>query len=219
MITNIPCMNRALRNLSTALGILVGFFGLEHGVFEILQGDLPTGGMQINAIGPAQRFWAYGAEGALTVLPTFLATGVLAVILGCLTVVWSVFFLKRAYGPWIFMGLSIGLLMGGGGIAPFTMALFIVITATRINKPLSWWRRLPTGLTGALGRLWPAALVALMAWSLIMVATGVFGYPLLLFFGAETVSLIVWALAYAFLPYLLFTIAVAFSSDVRGSPE
>jgi hypothetical protein len=47
----------ATRWVVTVYGSLVGFAGIEHGIFEALQGNIPTEGIMINAIGPDQTFW------------------------------------------------------------------------------------------------------------------------------------------------------------------
>lgn len=47
----------ATRVVTSTLGVLVGLAGVEHGVFEILQGNVAIGGFMIDAIGPAQKLW------------------------------------------------------------------------------------------------------------------------------------------------------------------
>jgi hypothetical protein len=45
-------MYRATRSIVSTVGVILGISGFDHGIFEILQGIAPTGGMFINAIGP-----------------------------------------------------------------------------------------------------------------------------------------------------------------------
>jgi hypothetical protein len=47
----------AVKAVASTYGILVGLASIEHGIFEILQGDTPTGGIMIDAIGDDIRFW------------------------------------------------------------------------------------------------------------------------------------------------------------------
>jgi hypothetical protein len=63
--------NHATKIVASIFGVLVGLAGIEHGVFEILQGNVSTNGIVIDAIGPAQRFWEYSTETALTIIPNF----------------------------------------------------------------------------------------------------------------------------------------------------
>jgi len=46
--------------VASTFGVLVGFFGMEHGLFEILQGNIAPNDILIYAIGPEQRFWEHG---------------------------------------------------------------------------------------------------------------------------------------------------------------
>lgn len=130
----------ATRIVVSTLGILVGLAGIEHGFFELLQGNVATNDVMINAIGPAQRFWEYGTERALTIIPNFLATGILAIIFGLLVTIWAGAFIDRKYGARVLMLLSIMLWLVGGGFAPIFMSILASVTATQINKPLKWWR-------------------------------------------------------------------------------
>jgi hypothetical protein len=41
---------------------------INHGLFEILQGNNSTNGFFIEAIGDANRFWVHGTEAAFTIL-------------------------------------------------------------------------------------------------------------------------------------------------------
>jgi hypothetical protein len=75
-------INKATRAVAITLGVLVGLSGIEHGFFEMLQGNIPSSDIIIDAIGPEQRFWEYGTERALTIIPDFFVTGILAIILG-----------------------------------------------------------------------------------------------------------------------------------------
>ena len=63
-------INRATKIYASTLGILVGLAGIEHGILEVLQGNVRPEGLMIDAIGPEQRLWEYSAETALTISPT-----------------------------------------------------------------------------------------------------------------------------------------------------
>ena len=77
--------NRATHVVAATLGALVGLAGIDHGIFEILQGNRVPSELLIAAIGPEQRFWEYGQETALTIVPNFLLSGILAVVFGSLS--------------------------------------------------------------------------------------------------------------------------------------
>ena len=73
----------ATRTIAAALGVFAGVSGLDHGLFKTLQGNARTPGLIVQSIGPTQRMWVYGTEDALTLVPNFLATGILAMAMGC----------------------------------------------------------------------------------------------------------------------------------------
>ena len=130
----------ATRWIVTIYGLLVGLAGIEHGIFEILQGDVPTTDLMIDAIGDANKFWSGSSERALTIIPNFLLTGILAAIFGIIVVVWASFFVERKYGASILFLLTITLFLVGGGFAPIFVSILAVAAATKISKPLNWWR-------------------------------------------------------------------------------
>jgi hypothetical protein len=179
--------NRATRITASTLGILVGLAGVDHGIFEILQGNVPPDGVMIEAIGEAQRFWEYGVETALTIVPSFLISGILSVILGIIVVVWAGWFVDKKGGPAILMALSISLFLVGGGFAPIFMALIASLTATRIHANLKFWRKLLPDIVGKfLGALWLAILVIFVIVFVFSVEIAIFGWPLTAFFDADT---------------------------------
>jgi hypothetical protein len=169
-------MNKATRANVAALGVVFGLSGISHGFFEALQGNSPTGGMFIAAIGEAHRMWPHGSEAAFTLIPNFLITGITAMVVGLLIIIWSLGFVHRINGPTILLLLFVLLLLVGGGVAQVLFFPWIWLVATRINKPLAWWRKtLPGGLQETLGKLWPGTLVVssgLMMFALVIAVTG-----------------------------------------------
>jgi hypothetical protein len=153
-------MNRATKIIVSTIGIILGISGLDHGIFEILQGDRPTDGLLINAIGPDHIMWEHGGEGAFTILPTFLLTGILAITVGIAMIVWSLWFIDKKRGPLVFFLLNLLLFLFGGGIgAPVLIYPAAGIAATHIHEPLIWWRKiLPERIRPALAKLWPYTL-------------------------------------------------------------
>jgi len=167
----------ATRWIATVYGILVGLAGIEHGIFEILQGDVLTTDIMINAIGDAFKFWSGSSERALTIIPNFLWTGILAVAFGIIVVVWATFFVERKYGASVLFLLTITLFLVGGGFAPIFVSILAVAAATKISKPLNWWReRFPAQSTFT--KLWPLMLIAfvIVFWSAVGIQ--IFGLPL-----------------------------------------
>jgi hypothetical protein len=156
-------MRRATRILAASFGIFAGFGGLEHGYFEILQGNARPDSMMIASMGPPcvpEAVW-HACEPAMTIVPNFLFTGLLAVALGAVTIAWSALFVQRRYGPAILVLLSLALLLLGGGLIPPLIGFIGALMATRINKPL---KARPVAIWAALARLWPWPLIVLFGW-------------------------------------------------------
>jgi len=206
----------ATRAVVSTLGVLVGLAGIEHGFFELLQGNVMPDGIMINAIGPTQRFWEYGTERALTIIPNFFATGILAIIFGLLVLTWAGVFIDRKYGAGVLMLLSIILWLVGGGFAPIFMSILASVTATRINKPLKWWRaHLPVNVRGFLAKLWPWSIIGFVLLFLISVEIAIFGYPLVWFFGANVTYALQNIFAFISVGLMPVSILTAFAYDIQ----
>jgi MFS family permease len=213
-------INTATRAVALTLGVLVGLAGVEHGFFELLQGNIAPSGIMINAIGPSQRFWEYGTERALTIIPNFLATGILAIVFGLLVTTWAAVFIDRKYGAWILMLLSIILWLVGGGFAPIFMAIFASVAATRINKPLNWWRaHLVTSIRSFLANFWPWSIISFVVVFVIGVEIAIFGYPLLWFYNIDITFSIQYTLAYIMVVFWPISILTAIAYDIQRREE
>ena len=170
-------MNKATRITVATLGTIFGISGMNHGFFEILQGNIPTGGSFISAIGEAHKMWPHGNEFAFTLIPNFLMTGIAAMIVGLAIIVWSLAFVHKKNGPVVFILLFILLLLVGGGVAQILFFPWIWLVSTRINKPLIWWRKiLPVKIQMPLGKLWAWSLIISLALLVVVFEIGVTGF-------------------------------------------
>jgi hypothetical protein len=152
-------MNRATKTIVATFGILAAIGGLDHGLFEALQGNTPTPGLFVQAIGPAQRMWVYGTEDAFTLIPNFLVTGLLAMTLSLAIMVWCNGFVHKKGGLPILILLCILLFLVGGGVAQVVMFILVWAVAAQINSPLTGWRKaLPETVRRRLAPMWPGFL-------------------------------------------------------------
>jgi hypothetical protein len=218
-------LNKKLLNATkltaSIIGAVSGFMSMEHGLFEILQGNIRPDNLVIEAIGPAQRFWELGRERAFTIIPSFLVTGILAMLVGLIVIIWSVAFIDKKYGVWILILLAIMMFLVGGGFAPPIYAILAIIAAFKINKPLPWWRKhLPPKLKDFLAALWPWVTGVFLALSLFLVESAIFGYPLILILTPENLhifnSIVGWITFFGLGPLVLIT---AFAHNVRRHAE
>lgn len=210
----------ATRVVASTLGILVGIAGIEHGLFEMLQGNVVPTGLIIDAIGPAQELWPGAAEPALTVIPNLFLTGILAMIVGLLTVIWAAAFIERRHGPLTLLLLSAALLLVGGGSPPIFLGVLASVVATRINKPLTWWRvHLPVNVRGFLAKLWPWSIIAFVLLFLFSVVIAITGWPFTFFFDANNIQTdlapILYILGYVSEGLLILSIVTGFAYDIQ----
>ena len=186
--------------------------GIEHGYFEMVQGRVQPEGLMIASMGPPcvpAQSWNQ-CEPAMTIIPDFLITGILAIIFSLIIVVWSAFFVQRRHGGLVLILLSIPLLLFGGGIFPPLIGLIAGALGTRIHKPLD-----PEGscLSGGLLRF----LAALWPWSLVLYALWVFGQWIIGHFWND------WLLANGYVIFLmvlgtlLLTVVTAYAHDLRSA--
>lgn len=170
--------NHHTRITASVIGMLLGMGGcFNHGLFEILQGNHPTNGYFIEAIGETNRYWMHGTEGAFTIIPNFLITGILVIIISLSIIVWSARYIQLKHGSTVFISLLLLLTMLGGGIGHIILYLPTWAYSTRINKSLDWWRNiLSDRIRKVFSRLWIHGLVTTSISWLIVMELGIFGY-------------------------------------------
>jgi len=156
-------MRKATRIIAASFGIFAGFGGLEHGYFEILQGNVRPESIMIASMGAPcvpEEIW-HVCEPAMTIIPNFLVTGILAMVLGLVTMVWATAFVQRQQGGALLALLSFGLLLFGGGIFPPVIGIIGGVVGTRINTPL---KRQPAPVWRMLAKMWPWTIVVFFVW-------------------------------------------------------
>ena len=168
----------AIYLITRYIGVLMGVFSsINHGIFEILQGNQKTSGILIQAIGINQRFWINGTEEAFAIIPNYLVSGILTVITGIAIVIWSLKYLDSKHGTMVFLALFIISFLNGGGIGQ--LAFFVPAWAfgRLMHSPLVWWKdHLPEGSWHALSKLWqPLLLIATLSF-LVGLEIAIFGY-------------------------------------------
>jgi hypothetical protein len=157
--------------VASVIGIFGGFLGFEHGIGEILHGNVEVKPGVILAWEPGLPF-PFGVEPAMTIVPNYLVTGILAVLMGLIVMVWSGWFIRRKYAGIVLYILAIPLLLFGGGFAPIWVLLFAGIAAFKIKSEFKVWKKLSAGLRNILGAAWPWLLIIVFLWS---AATVIFG--------------------------------------------
>lgn len=68
----------AAKTTASVFGVYAGLLGMQHGYFETLQRNVVPKGLKILAVSPSELPFPFGHEPAMTVIPSFLVTGILA---------------------------------------------------------------------------------------------------------------------------------------------
>jgi hypothetical protein len=208
--------NNATRIFASTLGILVGLAGVEHGILEVLQGNVRPNGIMVDAIGPEQKLWELATETVLTIIPSMLISGILSIILGGLVTFWSYKYVSSKYGSIVLLFLSVALFLVGGGFAPIFLTILAYVGAIRINKPLWFWRsRAPVALRKFMAKLWPWALIISVVSFVIAVEIAILGEPLVGFVGADSAHSIQFFLGLAMLILAILSLPAANAYDAE----
>ena len=212
-------MNRATRIIAATVGVIFAIGGMTHGFFEVLQGNTFTGGPLIYAISDAHRMWPHGSEAAFTIIPNFLLTGLAAIAVSVAIIIWSLGFLHTRHGATVFLLLFVLLFLVGGGIGQVAFFIPTWAFATRINRPLTWWRKaLPDGLREPLAGVWPWTISLASVLILTALAISVFGYfPG--FNDADQLLSFVFALLGVGLMLIVVSFISGFAYDIQHQPE
>jgi hypothetical protein len=192
-------MRNATRTAVPILSIYAGLLGAAHGYFEIRQGNTAPAEVMIVAMGaPCQpEGVSHACWPAMTLIPNFQITGLLAVAASAAALIWGVGFIERKQGSLILALLAVIMLLVGGGFLPPFYMLIAAAAGTRIHAPLTEWRqRLAPKVLSGLAALWPWLLVVYLLWAGIQLVFGEGLNDFLLssgglFFPLEIVSLMV----------------------------
>ena len=148
--------NSAARIVASVFGILAGLGGMIHGVGEVLQGNITPMGIFIPSWTQGPIATNMGGDPGLTIVPNFIGTGLLTIIVSLIIIIWAAVFITRKNGGLALILLSFILLLVGGGIAPPIISILAGISGLGINSQPTWWRNnISVKLQRFLAQLWP----------------------------------------------------------------
>jgi hypothetical protein len=209
-------MRNATRLTVSVFGALAGVSGIVHGIGDIVQGNKAPDGIFILTWPDSPFFDILAGEPAMTIIPNFLITGILAVLFSLSFLIWVTRYVERKNSGLVLILLSAAMLLVGAGFGPFILGVIIGLTATQINSPLNGWRaHVPDGLRRFLGDLWPWAFTAaLIAWLMLFPGINMVDY----FIGVANAD-IVYAIAACAFGFLLLTIVTGLARDARKQTD
>lgn len=206
----------ARRITLASIGTIVALAAFEHGLGEWLQGPIDPAHLVIRSWPDSAFYRSLQGEPALTIIPNLAVAGVVTMTLSGAFFVWVVRFVDRPRSALVIAGLSVAILLVGGGFGPPVLGLILAAAATRVTSPLSWWKSgSGAPLDRALAVAWPFLLAAcIAAWSMMLVGVAALDY----FLGVDSVvvTLTVLSLALSLLP---LSILGSFARDASDAWE
>lgn len=148
----------ATRTVLASVGLVVAFAGAEHGLGELTQPNADPGSLFIQSWPHVAAFQTVGGEPAMTLIPDLRVAGVVTILTSLALGWWVTQLQARRRDGWLLLGLSVVLLLVGGGFGPPLLGLllgFAMLSAVT-SRPLA---RPPGTARRALGRRWRLLLV------------------------------------------------------------
>ncbi len=155
----------ASRIMAMTYGIQCAFLGIMHGYLEILHGSTSTGGLLIDANSNIANSFYTGIEPALTVIPNFLITGIVAVTVGIVVLAVAIVIEKLKHSGVILIVLSIVLLVTGGGFTSIPFGIFAGICGIvlEVHSRRKEYKK-ATPARRAIANLWLPLFLISMVW-------------------------------------------------------
>lgn len=152
-----------------ALASIAALAGVEHGIGEMLQGNVAPASLMFQSWPNSDFFRVLAGEPAMSIVPNLLVSGILAILVSLTFLAWATAFVHRRNAGLVLILLSVVNLLVGGGIAPLALGIIVGAAAMKIGSPLMWWRkRLHPRLGRLLATLWPWSIVScLLAWLML----------------------------------------------------
>ncbi|WP_255197236.1 hypothetical protein [Halorarius litoreus] len=148
----------ALRLVASVFGILAGIGGITHGIGEIRQGNVAPDGLFFDSWTEGPIASQMGGDPAISLVPNLFVTGILTVLVSVVLIVWAAAFVQRPRGGWVLLGLSVVLLLVGGGVGSPVVGILAGVAGIASGASLTRFRtQLPDRPRRLLAALWPLA--------------------------------------------------------------
>ena len=194
----------AAGTMASVFGVLAGLSNIQFGFIEAVKGN----------IRPDNFMFKLYNQPALTVIPSYLLTGILGIGFSILFIIWSIGFVKRENGGVVMILIAVLQMLFGASLIRISQEIIFGVIGTRINKPLRWWRKaIPSDSVIYLTKLWAPSFIICSFLYLVHIST----IEIESFFGGNnrTVNLILMIIPSYFNLFLfIFTLISGFAHDI-----
>ncbi|WP_350275698.1 hypothetical protein [Kribbella sp. HUAS MG21] len=196
-----------------ALGALAALAGAEHGIGELTQPSARTTSVVIESWPHVVAFEPLNSEPAMTLIPDLRVSGVVTIVVSLALGWWAARAQARRHDAWVLLGLSVLLLLVGGGFGPPLLGVLISIGLARAARTRPTTR--PAGKAQrALAGRWRELLVVTVS-SYLALFPGVVLLRWWTGFDSTWLSALLPAAAFT---ALAFTLMAALANDRTASP-
>jgi hypothetical protein len=148
----------ATRTTVRVLGALAAFTGIEHGIGELTQGWTAPPAVVFESWPHVDAFDPLDGEPAMSLVPNLMVSGVLSIVVALLLGITAVR-ADRAHLGVTLIGLSVLLLLLGGGFGPPLLGVLVGLLALRIDAATGR----PGPVTRSVARTYPWPLAVAVA--------------------------------------------------------
>lgn len=204
----------ASKLVSLVWGVFAGFGGIWHGIGEVLQGNVSQGSIFIYSWTTGPIATNMGGEPGFSLIPNMLVTGIFAIVISAIIILWTIGFVRRKNGGRILILLSVIMLLVGGGVGPPVVGIIAGWAGTGINSPMKWWRKRFSGRMGiALSQSW------IWLFTICLVATFILfiGSIFLVYFLDVNNAALFTNLFYLIVISEILTVIAGFATDIIQS--
>ncbi|MBI9052012.1 MAG: hypothetical protein JEZ00_21535 [Anaerolineaceae bacterium] len=212
-------VHRATITVTSIMGIIAGVAGIEHGIGELLQGNIRPQHIVFASWPESRLFDIMAGEPAMSLIPNMLISGIITILLAVYVIYWAARRMGQKNGGPVLIGLSVMLLLVGGGFGPpllgiilGTVSIFFHRQQTKPN------RQQPDGFSLKVGQSWKIIFGFTLCFWLFL-------FPILpglkLFFIIQNEQLvsITTLLAFTFLGLSIFSAGVSDRIRQQSNPE
>ena len=127
-------MNNKTTIVTSVMGTIAGIAGFEHGVGEIMQGNVVPPGIFFESWPDSKLFANMAGEPAMSLIPNILISGMISIIVSGYLIYWSITKTDSKYYGYGYLGLSFLLLLVGGGFGPPLLGIILGSTTIFLKK-------------------------------------------------------------------------------------